>query len=67
MILFLTGNVLPILIFVLFLALIIVGIVFLVLHYTVKSKMHFIWKILLFLLFVLLTFIFLLNNIDAIL
>jgi len=65
MILFLTGDIVPLLVALLFLSLLIIGIVYLVLHYTVKSKMHFIWKILLFLLAVLLTFIFLLNNISA--
>jgi hypothetical protein len=64
MILFLTGNILPILFFFVVLIFIAIGLIFIVVNYLVKNDVRFIWKFLLYLFFSILFCVLLLTNLD---
>jgi hypothetical protein len=61
---FLTGNIGALLLFVLFISTLITTTVFVLVNYFVKNKIHFLWKVLFFIIFEILIFILIINKID---
>ena len=61
---FLTGNIGALLLFILFVTTLITLVIFVLVNYFVKNKVHFLWKILFFIVFEILIFILILNSID---
>ena len=62
---FLTGNIGALLLFVLFVTTLITFVIFVLVNYFVKNKIHFLWKLLYFIIFEILIFILIINNVDV--
>ncbi len=62
---FLTGNIGALLLFVLFVTTLITFVIFVLVNYFVKNKIHFLWKLLCFIIFEILIFILIINNVDV--
>jgi hypothetical protein len=62
---FLTGNIGALLLFVLLISTLITFLVFVTVNYFVKNKIHFLWKLFFFIVFEILIFILIINNLEV--